>query len=142
MADGLAIHSIYMHPVAVSARMMSRPFHPQYENVDFALLPRLLQGDGTLMVLRDASEVAVPQFGAPAAREEFLDGGFSLEAFVEAHRYDYAVQRRCFPTRQFFPCKDPPYPPSANRASEVALIQAALKRHRFRREGGKSAEIK
>jgi hypothetical protein len=97
----------------------------------------LLQGDGTLKVLQDASEVAVAQFGAPAAREEFLESGFSLEAFIEAHRYDYAAQRRCFPTRQFFPCKDPPYPPSASHDSEVALIQAALKRFRFRVEGGK-----
>jgi hypothetical protein len=137
MADGLAIHSIFMHPVAVSARLMSRPFYPQYENVDFALLPRLLQGDGTLKVLQDASEVSVAQFGAPAAREEFLESGFSLEAFIEAHQYDYAAQRRCFPTRQFFPCKGPPYLPSANHDSEVALIQAALKRYRFRVEGGK-----
>ena len=73
MADGLAIHSIYMHPVAVSSRMTSRPFHPQHENVDFALLPRLLQGDGRLKIVEDASEVAIAQFGAPAGREEFLD---------------------------------------------------------------------
>jgi hypothetical protein len=137
MADGLAIHSIFMHPLAVSARLMSKPFHPQYENVDFALLPRLLQGEGRLKVLQNASEVTIAQFGAPAAREEFLESGFSLEAFIEAHRYDYAVQRRCFATRQFFPSKDLPYAPSADPDSDVVLIQAALKRHRFRREGGK-----
>lgn len=133
MPNGLAIHSIFMHPVAVSARLMSRPFHPQYENVDYALLPRLLQHDARLHVLQDA-EFGVAQFGAPAAREEFLDGGFSLEAFIDAHRSDYATQRRCFASRQFFPSGRVPYAPSANCDSEVALIQAALKRYRFRNE--------
>ncbi len=132
MPDGLAIHSIFMHPLAVSARLMSRPFHPQYENVDFALLPRLLQGDGRLEVLQDAREMVLAQFGAPAAREEFLDGGFSLEAFLEAHRYDYAAQRRWFGTRQFFPCKDPPYTPAATYPADVPQVEAALRRFRFR----------
>jgi len=134
MAGGLAIHSIFMHPVAVSARLMSRPFHPQYENVDFALLPRLLQADGRLEVLQDPSEVASAQFGAPAEREEFLESGFSLEAFLEAHQHDYAAQRRCFAIRQFFPCKEVPAAPSINYKSDVALLGAALKRYRFRTE--------
>jgi hypothetical protein len=133
--DGLFVHSIFMHPVAVSARIMSRPFSPQYENVDYALLPRLLQGDGTVQVLEDPRDLAAAQFGAPAGREEFLDGGFSLEAFVDAHRYNYAVHRRCFATRQFFPCQDPPYAPSASHDADVALIQAALKRYRFTLSG-------
>ncbi|SEP48154.1 hypothetical protein SAMN02990966_06974 [Rhodospirillales bacterium URHD0017] len=133
MRDGLVIHSIFMHPVAISARLMSRPFHPQYENVDYALLPRLLQHDGRLTVLQNA-ELAAAQFGAPAGREEFLDTGFSLEAFIDAHEADYAAQRRCFASRQFFPSGKVPYPPSADCAQEVALIEAALKRYRFRNE--------
>lgn len=134
MADGLAIHSIFMHPVAVSARLMSRPFHPQNENVDFGLLPRLLQADGKLDVLRDASEVAIAQFGAPAGREEFLESGFSLEAFLEAHRHDYAAQRRCFATKQFFPSRKSHAMPSTTYKSDVALLGVALKRYRFRME--------
>lgn len=130
-ADGLAIHSIFMHPIAVSSRLMSRPFHPQHENVDFALLPRLLQGDGTFEVVQDATEVAAAQFGAPAGREEFIDGGFSVEAFVEAHRHDYAVQRRCFAARQFFPCRNSGAPESTGYETEVALIEKALTRYRF-----------
>lgn len=133
MRDGLVIHSIFMHPVAISARLMSRPFHPQYENVDYALLPRLLQHDGRLTVLQNA-ELAAAQFGAPAGREEFRDGGFSLEAFVEAHEADYAAQRRCFAKRQFFPSGKVPYRPSVDCDREVALIAAALKRYRFRNE--------
>jgi hypothetical protein len=133
MPTGLAIHSIFMHPVAVSARLMSRPFHPQYENVDYALLPRLLQHDAKLQVLQNA-EFGVAQFGAPAGREEFLDSGFSLEAFIDAHRSDYAAQRRCFASRQFFPSGNVPYAPAVNCDAEVALIQAALKRYRFRNE--------
>lgn len=131
--DGLAVHSVFMHPLALSARLMSRPFHPQHENVDYALLPRLLQGDAKLKVLQDAREFAGVQFGAPAGREDFLESGFSLDVFVEAHYYDYAVQRSFFGTRQFFPCKNPPYAPSTSEDLEVELIKAALKRYRFRR---------
>jgi hypothetical protein len=130
--DGLTVHSVFMHPIAVSARLMSRHFHPQHENVDFALLPRLLQGDGELKVLQDATEVVIAQFGAPAAREEFLGTGFSLEAFMEAHRYDYAVQRHWFSQPQFFPCPDVPYAPATGRDRDVALVAAALRRQRFR----------
>jgi len=130
LPDGLAIHSVFMHPVAISARLMSRPFHPHYENVDYALLPRLLQHDGRLTVLQKA-EMVIAQFGAPAGREDFLDGGFSLEAFVAAHEADYAAHRRCFATRQFFPSGKVPYPTSADCDEEVALVQAALKRYRF-----------
>ena len=131
-ADGLAIHSIFMHPLAVSARLLSRPFHAQHENVDFALLPRLLQGDGRLKVIEDASEATLGHFGAPVTRDEYLAGGFSIKNFIEAHRYDYAVHRRFFASRQFFPCRDLPYNLSDDYAAELALIQSALVRHRFR----------
>lgn len=134
LADGLAIHSIYMHPLATSARMLSRPFHPQHENVDSALLPRLLQGDGKLKIVDDARKVAIAHFGAPLARDDYLDRGFSLQSFIDAHTYDYAMQRRCFATRQFFPCRDWPHPPSRKYPDEVALIQSALVRNRFRAE--------
>jgi hypothetical protein len=133
-AAGLAIHSIFMHPVAVSARLMSRPFHPQHENVDFALLPRLLQGDASLKVISDGSEAAVAQFGAPAGREEFLDDAFTLRAFMEAHQYDYATQRRCFTVRQTFPASKVPYAKAVGYGSDVGLLQAALKRYRYRLE--------
>jgi hypothetical protein len=39
-SDGLSVPSMYMHPLAVSSRVMSRPFSAHYENVDYALLPR------------------------------------------------------------------------------------------------------
>jgi len=133
-ADGLAIHSIFMHPLAVSARLLSRPFHAQHENVDFALLPRLLQGDGRMKVIEDASEAVLGHFGAPVTRDEYLAGGFSIKNFIEAHRYDYAVHRRFFASRQFFPCRDLPYNLSDDYAAELALIQSALVRHWFRVE--------
>ena len=38
-ADGLAIHSIFMHPLAVSARLLSRPFHAPHENIDSRCCP-------------------------------------------------------------------------------------------------------
>jgi hypothetical protein len=135
-ADGLAIHSIFMHPLAVSARLLSRPFHAPHENVDFALLPRLLQGDGRLKVIEDASEAALAHFGAPVTRDEYLKGAFSIRNFIEVHRYDYAVHRRFFASRQFFPCQNLPYALSADYAAELALIRSALVRYRFQVEPG------
>jgi hypothetical protein len=128
-ADGLAMHSVFMHPLSVSRRLLARPFHPQHENVDYALLPRLLQGDGRLEVLEDASEAVLAHFGAPVTRDHYIEGGFSIRSFVEAHRYDYAAHRRCFGVRQFFPCRGVPYAPSTAYDAEVALIQSALRRN-------------
>jgi hypothetical protein len=130
-ADGLAIHSVYMHPLAVSARLLSRPFYLHHENVDYALLPRLLQGDGRLKVMQDASRTTLAHFGAPATRSEFLSGGFSIKSFIEAHRYDFAVHRRFFDSRQFFPCRNVPYAPSTDYAADVELIKSALLRNKF-----------
>ena len=131
LSDGLVIHSIFMHPLASSARMLSRPFHPQHENVDFAFLPRLLKGDGKLKIIEDAREAAIAHFGAPMIRNDYFEGGFSIRNFIEAHEYDYAMHRRFFGTGQFFSGRDLPYSPSANYATELALIQSALARHRF-----------
>lgn len=130
-ANGLGMHSIFMHPLAVSARLLTRPFHPHHENVDYALLPRLLQGDGRMTIIEKGSEATLAHFGAPDTRSEFLQGGFSIRSFVEAHRYDYAVHRRFFETRQFFPCRELPYAPSTAYEAELGLIQSALKRNRF-----------
>ncbi|WP_421999492.1 hypothetical protein [Reyranella sp.] len=128
-ADGMAIHSVYMHPLSVSARMLARPFHLHHENVDYATLPRLLQGDGRLKIIEDGREATLAHFGAPPTRNAYLEGGFSIKSFIEAHRYDYAVHRRFFPHRQFFPCARVPYAPSTAYAEEVALIQGALRRN-------------
>jgi hypothetical protein len=95
----------------------------------------VLQGDGKLEVLENAAEFVIAQFGAPVAREEFLDGGFSIEAFLGAHRYDYAVHRRLFATRQLFACKSPPFAPSDGYDADVTLVRAALKRYRFTLNG-------
>jgi hypothetical protein len=131
VAEGLVLHSIFMHPLAVSARLLSRPFHYHHENVDYALIPRLLQNDGRMKVIRDAREAVLVHLGAPSAREDYVEGGFSLESFLEVHNYDYAVHRQCFATGQLFACRDFPYAASPNYAVELASIQSALKRHRF-----------
>jgi hypothetical protein len=130
-SDGLAVHSVFMHPLAVSSRLLARPFHPNHENVDYALLPRLLQNDGRMKIIKDATQATLGHFGAPATRNEYLAGGFSIKAFVQAHRYDYAVHRRWFATRQFFPCRIKQYALSTAYEAEVATIQSALVRYRF-----------
>lgn len=130
-ANGLGMHSVFMHPLAVSARLLTRPFHPHHENVDYALLPRLLQGDGRMTIIENGNEATLAHFGAPDTRSEFLQGGFSIRSFVEAHRYDYAVHRRFFETRQFFPCRELPYAPSTAYEADLRLIRSALKRNRF-----------
>ena len=129
LPDGLAIHSVFMHPFAVSARLLVRPFHPHHENVDYALLPRLLQADGLMKVIDDGSEALLAHFGAPDTRAVFEDGPFSVKSFMEAHRYDYAVHRRFFDHRQFFRCRETAYRPSMDYEADVAAIQSALKRH-------------
>ncbi len=128
---GLVVHSAFMHPLAVSSRMLAREFHPQHENVDYALLPRLIQGDGRLRIIQDASEACLAHLGAPLARSDYLAGGFSLEQFMEARSNDFALQRQCFRTAQFFPCRALSYEPSTSYPTDVRLLQAMLERNRF-----------
>lgn len=131
VTDGFVIHSVFMHPLAVSSRMLARPYHPQHENVDYALIPRLLQADGRLKVIEDGRQLCLVHAGAPPARAEFLKGGFSVESFLEARSNDYAVQRRTFPIAQRFPYREPQFPPSGRYPSEMRTLSSALARDRF-----------
>ena len=131
VTDGFVIHSVFMHPLAVSSRMLTRPYHPQHENVDYALIPRLLQADGRLKVTEDGRQLCLVHAGAPPARAEFLNGGFSVESFLEARSNDYAGQRRTFPIAQRFPYREPRFPPSGQYPSEMRTLSSALARDRF-----------
>lgn len=128
---GLAIHSIFMHPVTLSARVLARPFHPNHENVDYALIPRVLQADGVLRVMTDTSKIAAVHFRPDEHEGEYLDTGFSLRRFIDVHRYDYAINRECFGVPIFLPCTGLPYRPSSTYAAELKIISAALERPRF-----------
>lgn len=135
MPQGIGIRSVFMHPLAVSSRLLCRDFRPQHENVDFALLPRLLQGDRRLRVIDDGC-MAGAQFGAPAGRQEFQDRGFSLTAFVEGCRHSYAAQRDCFETLQLFATLRMPYMRSRRQWIEALAIRRALQQYRFECVGG------
>lgn len=138
LPDGLAMHSVFMHPLAVSSRLLIRPFHPHHENVDYALLPRLMQDDGRMKVIGEGSEATLAHFGAPDTRAAFEVGPFSVKNFMAAHRYDYAVHRQFFDHRQFFRCRETGYRPSVSYESDVATIQSGLHRARYAAEANDS----
>jgi hypothetical protein len=128
---GVMVHSLFMHPVTLSSRVLARPFHPDHENVDFALMPRVLQGDGVLKVMTDANAAVAVHLRPDEQPWEYLDTGFSLRRFVGVHRDCYAIHRQCFRVPVFLPCSGLPYPPSSTYAAELAIISAALERPRF-----------
>ncbi len=142
--NGIEIHSVFMHPIAISSRMFApdRDFYPQNENVDYALIPRLLQDDGKLHVLSDAREVGAVHFSPPMVRDDYVGHGFSLRDFAKAHRHDYAIHRDCFQNKQFFPCNGLGFAPTESRDIEFKAIAAALTVPRYDKSDPSAEEMR
>ncbi len=126
--NGLMMHSVYIHPCAVSRRVLARGFHPNYENVDYAFPARVLQADGKLSVLNNADLAAAVHFSPTKRAGAYTKTGFRLRDFVGAHAHDYHVHRECFPNGVFLPCGDLGYPAAAGYREELAIVVAALER--------------
>jgi hypothetical protein len=136
---GFMMHALFMHPVAISARMMSRPFHPNYENVDYALTPRVLQDDGKFVVIQDARRAAGVHFSPLERAGAYTDHGFSLSCFLAVHDHDYSIHRESFHHPVFLPCSSPGHLASNTYDDEYRIIRSALERPpigRLPNEGG------
>jgi len=129
---GFVMHALFVHPVAISARVMSRPFHPNYENVDYALMPRILQDDGKLAVIQDATRATAAHFSPLERAGAYADGGFSLRRFLAAHDHDYSVHRESFGQPVLLPCISPGHLASRVYDEEYRIIRSALKRGPYR----------
>ncbi len=127
---GYICHSIFMHPVILSARVMSRKFNPSHENVDFALLPRAMQEDGRIKVLDDSGELFILHCSDSNPREQEVssfDGRISQEFgtyMLSINLHNFPVHRELFRKPQFFPVDDMEVPISARYQEESANLLA------------------
>lgn len=127
---GYVCHAIFMHPVMLSARVMSRDFHPNHENVDWALLPRILARDDRIKVIDDNSRLFILHCSdADVRANEYsdfsgsIDGRFG-EYLISVHLHDYPLHRRQIKQRQFFCVDDANQPVSRRYLVEASALQA------------------
>lgn len=130
---GYVCHSIFMHPIILSSRTMSREFHPNHENVDWALLPRVMQADGRVKVLDNASELFILHCSDRDVRaQEYsaFNGKITprfLEYLLSVHQHDFPIHRRLFGQPQFFQCDDPEVAISSDYLAESATLTALMR---------------
>ncbi len=133
LEDGYVCHSIFMHPMAVSHRALTtKIFHPNHENTDYALIPRLLQGSDNIKIIDNALEAIVMHCSDKEVRaNEYGSHNHTVNThmlahLVHVHRHDFPIHRKCLHTAQFFPCKDPEIKPSTTYKEDIAFLQTHL----------------
>jgi tetratricopeptide (TPR) repeat protein len=128
--DGYVCKSLFMHPIMLSARVLSRPFHPDYHNVDWALLPRLLQGESRVKVLGDSSGLFIlhcsdHQVRANEASE--FNGELTPklgEYLLSVHQHDFPIHRELFTRSTFFCVDDADEPVNEDYLTDVAVLES------------------
>ena len=127
---GYVCHSIFMHPIMLSARVMAREFHPNHENVDWALLPRAMQGDGRVKVLDDASDLFILHCSDGSPRDQDytpFTGRITPELgeyLLGIHEHDFPIHRGLLRHAQFFAAEDGAVAQSCNYLSESLALAA------------------
>jgi hypothetical protein len=128
---GYLCHSIFMHPLILSSRVLSRPFHPNYENVDWALLHRVLAADGRVEVLGDSSGLFMLHCSHSFVRANELSvfKGTVTPALINylqgIHSHAYPIHRRLIRKAQFFSVPDPDFTPSRHYLEAAQALLAS-----------------
>lgn len=132
VSGGYVCHSLFMHPTMLSARVMSRKFHPNHENVDWALLPRTMQGDGKVKVLDSTSGLFILHCSEKTARENEMSQfrgivtPWLMAHLLGVHDHDYPIHRRLFHRPQFFRLEDPAVPVTGRYLADITALLAAF----------------
>jgi hypothetical protein len=119
-----------MHPIILSARLLARPFHPDYHNVDWALLPRLLQGENRVKVLDNTSGLFILHCSDHQVRtnetSEFngeITPGLG-EYLLSVHQHDFPIHRELLTQSQFFCVEDADEPVNESYLTDVAVLES------------------
>lgn len=129
---GYVCHSIFMHPIVLSARVLTRAFHANHENVDWALLPRLMQGDGRIKILDDSDRLFILQCSERQAHGDeasCFKGRITAELgsyLLSIHEHDFPVHRRLFQQPQFLPVEDEEVALAPRYLSDFTALAAML----------------
>lgn len=127
---GYVCHALFVHPVMLSARALARDFHPNHENVDWALLPRLLTRESRITIIEDNSRLFILHCSDSGVRageySDIVDGidGRAGEYLIGVHLHDFPLHRRLLKQRQFFSVDDPAQPISPRYLAESSALSA------------------
>lgn len=127
---GYVCHSIFMHPLMLSARVLRQAFHPNHENTDWALLPRVLQGSTRVKVLDDSRELFILHCSEDNARAHEMSSFTGLVSaelgvhLLSVHQHDFPIHRHLFRHGIFFPVDDPAVPVGKNYLHDTHLLLA------------------
>lgn len=133
LPDGYLCHSLFMHPIMLSAKLMAQPFHPNWENTDWALLPRVLQGSTNIKVLNDSLGLCILHCSEDNARVYEVapfHGEMSVELgdyLLSVHQHDYPIHRHLFRQHMFFPAAADDIEPSKTYVSDIQAMSAVFK---------------
>jgi hypothetical protein len=124
---GVEIHSVFIHPLFISASALQRYVRRHFANIDYGMIPRMFIHAQTIKVIEDAREAYVNNFTAANRLYETTGRPFLAEDFMRSHdKYSYAVQRSLFTRTQKLPCRLNGWTGCRNVEEDVRQIDALL----------------
>ncbi len=124
---GVEIHSVFIHPLFISASALQRYVRGHFANIDYGVLPRMFTHARTIKVIEDAREAYVNNFTAAGRLYETTGRPFLADDFMRSHdQYSHAVQRSLFTRGQKLPCRLNGWTQCRNIEDDVRQIDALL----------------
>lgn len=124
---GVEIHSVFIHPLFLSASALQRYVRRHFANVDYGMIPRMFTHAQTIKVIEDAREAYVNNFTAANRLYETTGRAFLAEDFMRSHdKYSYSVQRSLFARPQKLPCRLSGWTECRNVDEDIREIDALL----------------
>jgi hypothetical protein len=124
---GVEIHSVFIHPLFLSASALQRYVRRHFANIDYGMVPRMFTHAQTIKVIEDAREAYVNNFTAAGRLYETTGRPFLAEDFMRSHdKYSYSVQRSLFTRAQKLPCRLNGWTGCRNVEEDVRQIDALL----------------
>jgi len=126
---GVYVHSIYTHPLVVSAERITSDYKMPFKWVDFLLPARLFQNKEAFdhyKIIDNAEEAYINNYAGKGRKFETTGRAFKIKDFVEAHLYSHPIHRHMLHTRQFIPCDYEPLKCSNNIDRDIRKIKKEL----------------
>lgn len=119
---GIEIHSCFIHPLFTAAFSLQRYRRKHLANVDYGMIPRMYTESKEIKIITDPREAYINNFASGKRRYETTGRPFSIDDFLEAHKYTFGVQRRLFAHGQVLPCSYSGLTPCRDVRADVASI--------------------
>ena len=123
---GVEIHSVFIHPLFITATTLQRYTRKHYANIDYGMIPRMCENAGMVKIIERPAEAYINNFSAAGRRYPTTGRPFSHADFLSEHAYSYPIQKSLFARGQRLPCRLSGWTPYRDPASDVREIMAGL----------------